>query len=214
MRRFIAASIMACGLALVATPAVAECRLWDLSGYSLALDQSNGMSSYFDIVQNGRELRGRASYLALKEVKVLGMIVDFEDEDRVGEVEGTLTGSTAKFRVRWRDRTGYAQAPIGVYELRIDENGYVEGTTYDFEKPTSRANVLGRSNLKCADVAEAPPPPPPEPPKTVRAIGSATAAPPTTIDRAGPVTVTADPQSPNLFDIRTVPVEEPTREPK
>ena len=210
MNRRILSLVAASGIGLCNAPAFAQCQLWDLSGRSLILDQSNGIPAFFEIVQNGQELRGRASYFAFEE----DSFFVGDKEDRVGDVEGMLTGSTAKFRVRWHERD-WSETSIGVYELHIDDNGYVEGTTYDFEKPTSRANVLGRNNLHCADVAEAPPAPPPGPPSRVGAIGTATAAPPpTSIERIQGPAVSVTPPSPRVVEPVTVPVAEPPREPK
>jgi hypothetical protein len=146
--------------ALSASPAYAGCASWDISGDALSVDQSNGHFAYFRNARLvGNELSGSAYYMYVKPSDdVLGDLgLKLEDAAFVGDVEGSMTGSHAEFRVRWRQTNG-ASGPIGVYSLDIDDTGRISGETYDFEHPNSRAQLLGVRKVACLASNDPPPP--------------------------------------------------------
>lgn len=138
------ASVLATA-ALAAPSAFAACQLWNVSGNALGLSQSNSTPVNFRIAQNGAVLSGRAQYYyQIRNAPILGFIERGSDPGRMdGVVEGAVRGSTVKLQVRWDNGS------IGVYRMRIDEDGRFTGTTYDFTNPSSSADLLGRQRLTC-----------------------------------------------------------------
>lgn len=145
--------LVAATLVLCSAPAMATCALWDFSstsfaaryhGRSLPLVQSNGVTAYFDIKQDGEKLSGSAHY---------GLTPGYEGSfDYQGAVEGSTHGQSANFTVRWTPRDG-GRGPVGVYELLVRDDGHIGGQTYNFDNPSDRATVSGQLKVQCLEQA-------------------------------------------------------------
>src|SRR5215213_6262440 len=76
------------GMAFLAIPAAAHagCGSWNVSGHAIGLEQSNGPSVNFDLLQDGENLTGKA-YIAGQQ-NVSGVVSD-----------GWIRGSSVRLRV-------------------------------------------------------------------------------------------------------------------
>ena len=117
-------------LLFVPSAAHASCDMWNVSGNALSIEQSNGPTVSFDLLQDGENLMGKAYSSA--QPNAPGVVSD-----------GRIRGSSLRLRVDWNSRS------TGIYELMIDEDGRIEGYGYDFKQPTDRAQMIGNRRLTC-----------------------------------------------------------------
>ena len=138
---------------LVSTGARAECAQWDVSRISFM--QSGHTSVSLSLSRNGNEISGTAvQYFVAKG----GPFTGGDPVQGRGDVHnGVLRGGSLEFDVDWGSDSKYERAPTrGVYKLKIDEFGRLSGTTYDFNKPSYRAQISGFEQLSCEFQAATP----------------------------------------------------------
>jgi hypothetical protein len=150
--KLLAAAAVAGAAAFAASGASASCLHWSIAGDALSLQQSNVVGVSFHIIQRGDDLGGTAQAMRFENNSVLGVRWINEINSK-GDVEGSLKGSKAHFKVAWND------GKLGIYDIDIDEDGRVTGATSDFYNPSHHAQVVGMGKLACADAPPAAPPP-------------------------------------------------------
>ena len=117
-------------LLFVPSAAHAGCDVWNVSGNALSIEQSNGPTVNFDLLQDGENLLGKAYSSA--QPNAPGVVSD-----------GRIRGPSLHLRVDWNSRS------TGIYELTIGDDGRIEGQGYDFKQPTVRAQMIGNKRLTC-----------------------------------------------------------------
>lgn len=140
--------IAAAGLVLVCITTYAYgCEEWDVS--HLEFIQGNSVLVDMRLTQNGTEIGGTGAQFYTTTERPFGAYeaVDKRFNGRV--LNGVLTGDRLEFDVEW-DRSGDDVAVSrGVYKLHIDQFGRLTGTTYDYYKPSSRADIRLDERLRC-----------------------------------------------------------------
>ena len=134
---------LATALALIAQPAAAAaCDNWDVEG-QWSIIQANKITVAVNVVQDGDELAGTASYQGIN-----------------GTLEGYLDGDTFKIRVSWeRDIPNCHQDGLmttacvagdkfGIYEGTVGGHGDIEGSTWPFENPNAVRQSWFSKNLQ------------------------------------------------------------------
>ena len=132
----------------VLLPAAAEaaCEQWDVSG-SWTMAQSNIKNGpvYFNLEQNGTELRGDAAYETV-------LSEEWGQTTVSGSVSGTVKGNKFKVYVVW---SLPSYSPVrrskGVYSGTIGSQGRLNGTGYDANNIQSHATFSGQKYFLCAD---------------------------------------------------------------
>jgi len=109
---------------LTAPPAqAAPCSQWGFVGKT-TLDQSNGWATHFE--SKGQAAQGPAqAYRTGSSINIYEMY---------GTVTGGIDGQAVNVRVQWDG------GQLGIYEGRVDADGFASGTTYDGQNPSSRAS--------------------------------------------------------------------------
>ncbi len=131
---------------LLPSAAEAACELWDLSG-SWTMAQSNIKNGpvYFNLEQNGTELRGDAAYETV-------LSEEWGQTTLSGSVSGTVKGNKFKVYVVW---SLPSYSPVrrskGVYSGTIGSQGRLKGTSYDADNIQSHATFSGQKNFLCAE---------------------------------------------------------------
>jgi hypothetical protein len=139
-------------LAIAVVPAHAECARWNISGTAVQIEQSAGGYAVFDLAQDGENVSGtaRTGRSHGNAAYFLGLLVRGEDYSAAqGSVDGVYSDTKLELQVRWSD------GKIGIYDIAIDPQGRLSGLTYDFNRPSSRANIIGAQRLSCAVAATA-----------------------------------------------------------
>jgi hypothetical protein len=131
-------TISAIGLAvlltgLTAPPAqAAPCGQWGFAGRT-TFDQSNGWATQFE--SKGQAAQGPAqAYRTGFAINIYEMY---------GTAAGSIEGETVNVRVQWDG------GQLGIYEGRVDANGYASGTTHDGQNPSSNATWNIHKPLQC-----------------------------------------------------------------
>jgi len=128
--------------AAVVAPAAAPCTQWDVSG-QWELVQSNGPVVKMDLKQSGTALTGTAVFDA---EGGKGLFGEFGGP-LSGNVEGTVTGGSLKFTVRWE------RGLTGEYVGGVDEvKGGMRGRTRNAADPSSKATWTSNRSAVCASV--------------------------------------------------------------
>jgi hypothetical protein len=106
--------------------AQAGCSLWDAGG-EFTVEQSNGYSPVFDLVQQGSQISGSAHY------EKAGSVAGFVVKGTVGQ-GSNINGANFHIIIIWDNDTR------GSYSGTFDSSGKLTGTTFDELHPTSKAN--------------------------------------------------------------------------
>ena len=154
-RRISVFALVAIAFASVSnSPSFAEpCLEWSLgekdsSGANVNFNQDNQWAGWFVLEQNGEVLTGRATT----------WLVQGDSRDIDGIARGTLKGSNLQLRVNWNNGS------VGMYQGKIDENGAINGATWDKAKPNIQVRWVStdRSRSTCISYAKAPDVKPPD----------------------------------------------------
>jgi hypothetical protein len=126
-------------LGLGAPSLAAACSTWDVKGLR-TIKQSNGITVYANLRQEGRAVSGTAAWT---EVQV-------HDGESVGTghsggVKGTLDGARFEAVVTW------SNGSVGVYSGQIGADGRISGINYDRRRPDIRVTWHTTEPFRCAD---------------------------------------------------------------
>ena len=131
---------------LLPSAAQAACELWDVSG-SWTMAQSNIKNGpvYFNLEQNGTELRGDAAYETV-------LSEEWGQTTVPGSVSGTVKGNKFRINVVWRFPSySPLRRETGVYNGTIGSLGRLSGTGYNANNTQSRATFSGQKHFLCAE---------------------------------------------------------------
>ena len=158
------------GFALPFASVNAQCTQWDVSG-KWGIQQSNGYTTMVVLQQSGRTVTGTASYTGKTKGPVSGIVEkvnpvtgkvigDIEPKTSVkhqGAVSGNVDGDNFHLEISW-------EGGGGMYNGKIGGDGRIQGTTYDRNHPSSKADWSSTAAMNCA-------PGPKAPPKVIKSTG-------------------------------------------
>lgn len=145
--------------ALSPPPVKAQCKQWDVSG-SWGMQQSNGYTTRVNLSQDGKRISGTTSYRgktqgpvssAIEKVnpvtgKFLGEVEPGTTTTHKGAISGSIEGNVFYAEISW-------EGGGGIYNGKVGPDGRISGSTYDRNKPSSKANWSSTIAMKCADAA-------------------------------------------------------------
>ena len=178
------------GFALPFASVQAQCTQWDVSG-KWGIQQSNGYTTTVVLQQSGRTVTGTASYIGKTKGPVSGIVEkvnpvtgkvigDIEPKSSVkhqGAVSGNVDGDNFHLEISW-------EGGGGMYNGKIGGDGRIQGTTYDRNRPSSKANWSSSAPMNCAPNAAAGPKPTP---RVIKSTGKAKVVPPVVPPTATPI---------------------------
>lgn len=129
---------------LLAQAAQADCQKWNVK--ILDFEQGNNIGVRLRLTQHGANLSGSAQQTHLSGKESVLQKLGMDGRDLVtenGSLDGVIKGNKLEVKVNWDNST------IGMYRLSIDEYGRLTGETYDFHRPSSRANIVGEGRVAC-----------------------------------------------------------------
>lgn len=127
--------LLASILALSPAPAAAQCHGWSVEG-SWTLTQGKNTVIYLsDMRQDGSAITGAAR----NDVSRNGKITTYR-----ASLDGTLYNERFTIKVYWSGET------VGIYYGNINQQGRIEGNTYDLRKPGSAVvRWFSNSTMRC-----------------------------------------------------------------
>jgi len=152
---YLCAWLLTIAIVATAAPASAEaaCQHWNVT-QPFSFEQSNTVGVDVALTQRGNNLSGRArqTFVPRRGPGVFGALglTGGDPQSLTGTIDGVISGATLSLKISW------SNGSIGMYSLQIDESGRLSGETYDFHKPSSRAQITGYDRISCVDAAAPP----------------------------------------------------------
>jgi len=123
------------------------CEEWDVS--YLEFLQGNNVLVDMSLTQNGTEIGGTGVQSYTTTERPLGLYEGVDKRFNGTILNGVLTGDRLEFDVEWNRSGDDVSTSRGVYKLHIDEFGRLTGTTYDYYRPSSHAEIRADERLRC-----------------------------------------------------------------